>query len=183
MYVALAAASFMPGVSLQTNAVFQCVLHISVIAGAIAYVYFAEMIYRISGTEARMALIFAVMFAVPVLLGRGAGIYAISNASLAGGALNFYGDVSVSRAVEMLSWTVLFPLSMLGLSRVFYKEKQRLLSVLCALSALFCFAAFPSLMFPGAVFFWLGMLGWGVLFVLAVLVYLVKAAGKSGESA
>lgn len=183
LYVALAAASFAPGVDLETNGVFQCAVHIAVMAGAIAYVYFAEMIYRVSGTEARMALIFAALFALPVVLGRGIGIYAISNASLAGGALNFYGTVSVSRTIEMLSWTVLFPISMLGLSRVFRNEKQKLLSVLCLLSAVCCFIAFLSLIFPeAAVFTLIGMTGWGVLFVLVVLVYLVKAVRESGKN-
>lgn len=179
LYVVLAGISFTPVVDLETNAVFQCVLHIAVIAGAIAYVYFAEMIYRVSGTEARMALIFAALFLVPVVLGRGVGIYAISNAPLSGGVLNFYAAVSVSRTVEMLSWTMLFPLSMLGLSRVFYKEKQKLLSILCLLSALCCFAAFLSLIFQDTIFILLGMLGWGALFVLIVFVYLVKAAKKA----
>lgn len=179
LYAALAAASFTSEIQLETNSIFQYVLHISVIAGGIAYVYFAEMIYRISGTEARMALIFAALFAVTVLLGRGVGIYAVSNVSLTGDILNFYGTVSISRTVEMLAWTVLFPLSMLGLSRVFYKEKQKLLSVLCMLSVLCCFAAFLSLISADAIFFWIGMLGWGVLYIAVVLVYLVKAVRKT----
>jgi len=181
LYAALAAVSFMPVVELEANGVFQLALHLAVIAGAIAYVYFTEIVYRVSGAEARMALIFAALFAALVVIGRGVGIYAISNSPLAGGVLNFYAKVSVSMTIEMLSWTVLFPLSMLELARVFFKEKQKLLSALCLLSAICCFTAFLSLVFPEAVFTLIGMLGWGALFILVVLVYLVKAIKKKSQ--
>lgn len=178
IYLALVATTFIYKVDLAADRTFQYLLHVSTIATAIVYIFFAEIIYREEGSPStRMALIFAALFAVPVILGRGIGIYAIL--ALPDSIFNFYADVSVSKTIEVVSWTTLFPISMLSLAGVFFKKRERLLSALCVLSALCCFVAFLSLIFPEAVFTLVGMMGWGVLFVLIVLVYLVKAVRES----
>jgi hypothetical protein len=178
-YLAIVAAMFILNIDAAASAAFQYAAHVVTMASAIAYVLFAEAIYR-EDAQARMAFVFSAMFAVPVMIGRGAGIYAISN-GMTDSVYNFYAAASVSRAAEVMSWTTLFPLSMLCLARLFLKKKRRLQGAVCAASAVCCFIGVLSLIFSEAIFSWIGVLGWGALFLIVVLVYLISRAKKTRE--
>ncbi len=175
VYLALVAYTFISGIDLAADKTMQYILHVAVLLSAIAYVLFVDAIYGSSEdkTYARPALIFAAGFSVPVLIGRGIGIAAITSAKLyaADSIFNFYAPVSISMPIEVISWTTLFPLSMLFLGRLFFKEK-RLLGILCFASAICCFIAFLSFFSSSLIFLFIGILGWGILFVLVVIVYL-----------
>lgn len=179
-YMAVVALMFVLNIDAAANGAFQYAAHIVTMASATAYVLFAEAVYREAGERARMAFVFSVMFAVPVMIGRGIGLYAISS-GLGDSAFNFYAAASVSRAIEVTSWTTLFPLSMACFAKLFLSSKERLLGVLCAASAACCFIAFLSLVLPDLIFTWIGVLGWGALFLLVVLVYLISRAKKTRE--
>jgi MFS family permease len=172
VYLGLVAATFVSGIDLAADRTMQYIVHFVVIVTAIVYVLFAEAVCRTEeGRErGRMLLVFAALFCVPVVVGRGLGIYAVS-APLPE-IWNFYGPVSVSRAIEMISWTLLFPLSMLYLARIFFGRKQRLAGVLCVASAACCLTAFASLISPKPVFTMIGVMGWGVLFLVIIILYM-----------
>ena len=175
LYLVFVASTFIFNMDLASNRTMQYIIHFTLIVSVIAYVFFVEMIYRTENNPAdgRMALLFAALFTVPVLAGRSIGLLAISYPELSAPAnlLNFYGTVSVSRAIELTGWTTLFPLSMIYLAKIFYKNQHKFLSLLCLLSAVCCTIAFLSILFPDAILVWIGVLGWGVLFILVIAVY------------
>lgn len=175
VYLALLAATFIFGIDLATDKTMQYMLHVTLILSAFAYVLFVDAIYGSAAdkTHARPALIFAAGFSVPVIIGRGIGLAAITSAELyvPDSLFNFYAPVSISMTIEVISWTTLFPLSMLFLGRLFFKDK-RVLGCLCFASAVCCFVAFLSFFSSSAFFLFIGILGWGVLFLLVAIVYL-----------
>jgi hypothetical protein len=174
-YLVLVMATFASAIDLASNRSMQYALHVIVILSAIAYLLFADAIYQSQAdkTHARPALLFAALFAVPVLLGRGIGLAAISSQVLFSpdSVFNFYAAASISRAVEMTAWTVLFPLSMAFLARLFFRQ-WRFLGGLCALSAACCFIAFFSFFSDSLVWLFIGIAGWGVLFIAVIVVYI-----------
>ena len=177
-YLALLGAVFGTGIDLAADKPMQYALHITVILSAFIYLFFTDMIYRTqeNKADARLALVFAALFTLPVLIGRGIGLLALSDSAWAApdSLLNFYGTgVSLSRSIELLSWTVLFPLSMVFLFKVFLKQKK-LLAWLCLISAACCFIAFISFFSSEALLLWIGVAGWGPLFLLIVIVYLIQ---------
>lgn len=190
LYLALAAASFAPGMNLAGNRPMQYLLHVTVLLSAFAYLLFAELAcseHR-ETVLARLAVTFAGLFTLPIVLGRSLGMWYISLQSpdAALDIFNFYSaGESVSRTMELVSWTVLYPISMLFLGRVFYRSKhrfRRLLLVLSVASSACCFAAFTLLITPDTIFFIVGVLGWGVLLEAILVVYLLgplpRFAGK-----
>lgn len=186
VYLGLVSATFAAGIDLAADRTMQYVLHAAVAAGAFAYVFFADGVYRAEEAKgpARLALLFAAMFAVPVLIGRAVGTAAVASDELSAVMpyLNFYAATSVSRPIEMAAWTTLFPVSMLLLARVFAKGRTgKLLAALCVSAAVCCFMAVFSLVSAAAVFVWVGLLGWGVLFTVIVAVYIIsRRAAKPG---
>lgn len=179
-YLALVTATFIFRIDLAADAAIQYILHFVLIAAAIAYALFVEAIHRAAeNADSRTALMFAALFVVPVIIGRGLGIYALSARMT--DIWNFYGPVSVSRAIEVLSWTTLFPLSVLFLAKLFLSSKERLLGVLCILSAACCFAAFASIISPEPLFTMIGVMGWGALFLAIILLYIIRAKNKGSE--
>ena len=172
IYLALVGATFAFGISLAVHKPMQIVLHITVILSAIAYLLFADALYaaRADKTHARPALLFAALFTVAVIAGRCTGLAALSSGALftPDGVFNFYAAVSLTRSVEMAGWTVLYPLSMLFFSRMFLKERRKTLAVLSGLSALCCLIAFFCFVSPSMVFLYIGLLGWGPLFLAVV---------------
>ena len=176
IYLALVMAMFAFGIDLAADKAMQYALHIAVILSAIAYVLFADAIYAAQEdkSDARPALLFAALFAVPVLAARGIGLAVISSDALFSpdSVFNFYAAASVSRAVEMTGWTVLFPLSMLFFSRMFFKARRKLLGWLCLVSAVCCFIAFLSFVSDNLAFLFIGVAGWGVLFLAVIVAYM-----------
>ena len=187
LYLLLVASAFIFPVDLASGKAMQYALHAAVILTAPAYVLFADAVYGAEGDRGngRPALIFAAMFAVPVLAARGVGIAAISFDELYSPAsvLNFYAPVSVTRTVELAAWTTCFPLSMVFLARVFFRQGARVLAWLCALSAACCFAAFPTLASPSLVFLFIGIMGWGVLFLAVAAGYLALLLRRRARKA
>ena len=172
VYLALVAATFALGINLAADRAMQAVLHIVVILSAIAYVLFADAIYAALAdkTDARPALLFAGLFAVMVIAARCVGLTVVSAEALftPDGLFNFYAPASLIRSVEMAGWTVLYPLSMLFLARLFHKAGRKAAAALAFASALCCFIAFFSLVSPSMVFLFIGLLGWGPLFLAVV---------------
>jgi hypothetical protein len=186
-YLALVASTFIFGIDLAADRIMQYVLHGMIVISVFAWLFFVEMVYRTEADRAngRMALIFAALFTVPVLIGRSIGLAAVSFDALnpPDGVFNFYGSVSVSRTIEVSSWTTLFPLSMVFLAKVFFHKRNRaLLAWTCVLSAVCCFIAFLSVVSTASVFLWIGVLGWGVLFLLVVIIYLCCEARDKKEA-
>ena len=175
VYLALLAATFIFGIDLATDKTMQYMLHVTLILSAFAYVLFVDAIYGSAAdkTHARPALVFAAGFSVPVIIGRGIGLAAITSAKLYApdSLFNFYAPVSISMTIEVISWTTLFPLSMLFLGRLFFKD-NRVLGSLCFASAVCCFFAVLSFFSSSMIFLFVGILGWGVLFLLVAIVYL-----------
>lgn len=181
VYLALVAATFIFQIDLAADKTMQYILHITVILSAFAFLLFVDMIYTQEKNKdsARLALIFAALFTIPVLIGRGLGLAAISlgELNIASDILNFYAGVSVSRTVEMVAWTTFFPLSMLFLAKTFHGQQEKLsraLSVLCLLSAICCFIAFMSIISSNIIYLLIGVLGWGIIALLIVIFYLLK---------
>ncbi len=175
VYLTLIAYTFISGSNLATDKTTQYILHVAVILSAFAYVMFVDAIYASTEdkTHARPALIFAALFSLPVLIGRGIGLAAITSAKLytPDSLFNFYAPASISMTIEVAAWTTLFPLSMLFLGRLFLKERH-VLAGLCFASAVCCFIAFLSFFSSSMVFLFIGITGWGALFLLVVIVYL-----------
>jgi hypothetical protein len=179
LYLALVGVTFIAKIDLATNRNMQFILHITVILSAFAYLFFIEMIYRTEKdiVNGRISLIFSCLFTVPILLGRGIGIMSISQNGLnmINSIFNFYANVSISRTIELISWTTFFPISVLFLARVFYKIKGRIgtiLGGLCILSSICCFIAFMSIISSSVIYVWIGVMGWGLLFILIIIFYI-----------
>ena len=178
LYLALVAAMFIFNIDLAADKTMQAVLHITVILSAFAYLFFVDMIY---GTETdkgngRLALILAALFTVPILIGRGIGIAVISFNELfaVDSIFNFYAAVSITRTIELISWTTFFPLSMLFLAKLFFKKGKKTLCLawLCLFSSICCFIAFMSIISTNMIYLFIGVTGWGILFSLIIIVYL-----------
>lgn len=180
VYMMLVTATFIFNIDLANDKSMQYVLHITVILSAFSYLFFIDMIYStgVDRENGRLALVFAALFTIPILIGRGIGISYITNANsnIGENALNFYASISVSRSIELISWTTLYPLSMLFLSRLFWGMNKRLtaLAWLCLLSSICCFIAFISFFSTNAIYIYIGLLGWGGLFIMVIIAYLVK---------
>lgn len=177
VYLALFGATFALNINLEDCMSMQYALHITVILTAFAYLFFTDLIYRTEEdkTNGRMAFVFGALFTIPVLVGRGIGLAALSNElNNINEVLDFYANVSLSRPIEMISWTTLFPFSVLFLAKVFYSEKKIVLSVLCFVSSLCCFIAFLSFVSTDSIFTFIGVFGWGVLFTIIILLYLIE---------
>lgn len=176
IYLALVVATFAFGINLATDRAMQAVLHFTVILSAIAYVLFADAIYaaRADKADARPALLFAALFAVLVIAARCVGLTIVSTAALymQDGIFNFYAPASLTRTVELAGWTVLYPLSMLFLVRLFKRAGRKVTAALALASALCCFIGFFSFVSPAAVFLYIGLLGWGPLFLAVVIAYM-----------
>lgn len=185
IYLVLVVITFIANIDLAADGNMQYILHITVILSAFAYLLFVEMVYRTENDiiNGRLSLIFSSLFTIPVLLGRGIGILVISHNELntVNNILNFYGNISISRTIEMISWTTLFPLSVLFLARIFYKNKGRIgtiLGGLCLLSSICCFIAFMSIISSSSIYVWIGVLGWGGLFLLIIILYIYRQVKK-----
>lgn len=181
VYLALVGATFAYSIDLEAAKSMQYALHITVILTALAYLFFLDHIYHAEEDKVngRMAFLFGALFAIPVLIGRGIGLAALSNElNNINELLNFYAGVSVSRPIEMISWTTLFPFSMLFLAKVFFCRRNRILGILCAISALCCFIAFLSFVSTDSIFTFIGVFGWGVLFTVIILLYLIEQIRK-----
>jgi small neutral amino acid transporter SnatA (MarC family) len=177
VYLALVGATFILNIDLVTAKGMQYAVHITVILTAFAYLFFLNDIYRAEEdkTNGKMAFLFGALFAIPLLIGRGIGLAALSNEfSNANEMLNFYAGVSVSRPIEMISWTTLFPFSMLFLAKAFFSRRNRILGILCAISAVCSFIAFLSFVSAKPIFTLIGVFGWGILFTIIILIYLLK---------
>lgn len=178
-YLALVMATFILEVDLASNKGVQYALHIVVLLSAVAYLMFADAIYQSQAekSSARPALFFAALFTVPVLIGRGIGLAAMSSQALFSpdSVFNFYAAASISRAIEMTAWTVLFPLSMAFLARLFFRQ-WRFLAALCTLSAACCFIAFLTFFSESVVWLFIGVAGWGVLFLAVIIAYIAARA-------
>jgi hypothetical protein len=180
VYMALVTATFAFNIDLANNKIIQYVLHITVILSAFAYLFFIDMIYStgVDRKNGRLALIFAALFTIPILIGRGIGIAYIGSrdSNIGENILNFYAPISISRSIELLSWTVLYPLSMLFLYRLFrgMNKGAMALAWLCLLSSICCFVAFISFFSTNAIYLYIGLLGWGVLFIMVIITYLIK---------
>ena len=178
LYLVLVASTFIFAIDLANDKTMQYVLHIAVILSALAYLLFVDTIYAAEGDRenGRPALTFAALFTVPVLIGRGIGLAVISFDELfqASSIFNFYAAVSLSRTVELAAWTTLFPLSMVFLAKLFFRQGNgaRGLACLCLLSAICCFIAFMSIVSANLVYLFIGVAGWGFLFVAVIVGYL-----------
>jgi hypothetical protein len=137
------------------------------------------MIYRTENdnVNGRMSFVFSCLFTVPIIIGRGLGLFSISQNGLNAvyDIFNFYNNISISRTIEIISWTTFFPLSILFLARIFNKSKERadkILAGLCMLSSVCCFIGFMTIISSNTVYLWFGLTGWGVLFVLIIIFYI-----------
>ena len=179
VYLVLVASAFIFAIDLASNKTMQYILHITVILSVVAFLLFTDTIYAAEGDQenGRPALIFAAIFTVPILIGRGIGIAAISFDQFyaADSLFNFYAAVSISRTIELVAWTTFFPLSMVFLAKVFFRQgnKARVLAWLCLLSAICCFIAFMTIVSPNLVYLFIGVTGWGILFVAVITGYLI----------
>jgi hypothetical protein len=184
LYIALVASTFIFSMNLAADKTMQYVLHIVVILSAIAYLLFADTIYYAEGDQenGRLALIFAAIFTVPILIGRGIGLAVISYGELfaTDSIFNFYAAASVSRTIELVSWTTFFPLSMIFLAKLFLKQgnKSRIITLLCLLSAICCFIAFMSVLSANTIYLFIGVAGWGILFEAVIFVYLLRQLNR-----
>lgn len=180
-YLILLGFIFISGLNLENNRPVQLITHIVVLLSGFSYLIFAD---QVCGSIkqvafARLALTFAALFTLLITLGRGLGIWYIMlpNPDAGYSLLNFYasGD-SLTRTVELLSWTLFYPFSVLFLGLFLRKSGHRfgrVLLVLSILSAACCFVAFMLLIKPDTIFFIIGATGWGLLFELIILVYFV----------
>lgn len=179
-YLVLVMGMFAFGIDLASDKPVQYALHITVILSAVAYLLFADAIYAREEDKrnARPALIFAALFAVPVLIGRCIGITVISTDAIfaSDSIFNFYAAASVVRPIEMVSWTVLFPLSMVFLSRLFFGKRHGTLGWLCAISAVCCFIAFATFFTDNLLFLFIGVAGWGFLFLAVIIAWIAVTA-------
>ena len=178
LYLVLVASTFIFAIDLAQDKTMQYVLHIIVILSAFAYLLFVDTIYGAEGDRenGRPALTFAALYTVPVLIGRGIGLAVISFDELfaADSMFNFYAAVSLSRTVELIAWTTFFPLSMVFLAKLFFRQGKgaRGLALLCLLSAICCFIAFMTILSANLIYLFIGMAGWGFLFVVVIIGYL-----------
>jgi hypothetical protein len=178
VYLALLAVTFASGIELASDKAMQYILHVDVILSAVAYLLFADTIYKAEKDEenGRLALIFAALFAVPILVGRGIGLAAISVSELSApdSLYNFYAGVSISRTVELVGWTTLFPLSMLFFAKLFFKKRVKYMACLCLLSSVCCFIAFLSIVSSSIIYLFIGVAGWGILFLMVIIAYMSR---------
>jgi hypothetical protein len=186
-YLGIVASTFVFHMDLASDKTMQVILHVTVILSAFAYLLFVDAIYSAEKDEAngRLALLFAALFTLPVAVARGIGLLAISNDTLFSptGILNFYASVSVIRTVEIVGWTTFFPMSMLFLAKLFFRKYHKNCGIawLCLLSAACCFVAFLTIVSPNTVILYIGIAGWGVLFLLVVLAYLIRQVKRMKE--
>ncbi len=155
----------------------QFIIHIVVILSAVIYVFFVKDINHTEHNKncGKVAYIFSILFSALIFIGRFAGISALLTSDPVKSVLNFYGDYSISRNIELLSWTTLFPVSVLFLGVIFIKEGKYgiILSGLCFTSALCCFIAFMCLFSSSFIFFLIGLTGWGALFIMIIIMYII----------
>ncbi|SDO10032.1 hypothetical protein [Acetanaerobacterium elongatum] len=180
-YLILLGLIFCFGLNLENNRTVQLITHLVVLLSGLAYLIFAD---QVCGSvkevpSARLARTFAALFMLLITLGRGLGIWYIMLPSpdAAYSLYNLYaaGD-SLPRTIELISWTIFYPFSVLFLGLFLRKSDYRFgraLFVLSILSAVCCFIAFMLLIKPDTIFFIIGATGWGLLFELIIIVYFV----------
>lgn len=177
LYLILVGVALTPKMELVSNRGMQYCLHITVILSAFIYSFFVNSIYQTENNKisAKLAFIFSCLFTIPIFIGRIAGIIAISSKESTNNVFNFYGNVSISRNIEIVSWTILFPISVLFLASIFYMKGKigAVLGGLCLISAICCFIAFMCLFSSNIIFLMIGLLGWGVLFILIIIMYII----------
>lgn len=179
LYLALVSVPLIGGMDLAAHKAMQYALHITVIVSALAIFFFVDRVYAAEEDKRNggLARIFAALFTLPILIARGIGLAAISDNSLyaADSLFNFYAASSIIRPIELMAWTTFFPFTMLFLSKVFFKAKKAgALAWLCLLSALCCFIAFMTILSPHMLFLFIGILGWGILFIPILILYLLR---------
>jgi hypothetical protein len=187
LYLILVSMTFIFKIDLANDRTMQYILHITVILTAFAYLFFADIIYstEIDKANGRAALILAALFVIPILIGRSIGIVFMSFNTLGpiDSIYNFYAEISISRTIEMISWAMLLPLSMVFLALLFFKkdDKTKLLAWFCLLTAVCCFAAFGSFFSMNSIYLFIGLLGWGLLFLMVVISYMIWLGIKKKE--
>lgn len=180
-YLILLGFIFGSGLNLENNRTVQLITHLVVLLSGFSFLIFADQVCSSvkEVSSARLALTFAALFTLLITLGRSLGIWYIMlpNPDAAYSLYNFYaaGD-SLPRTIELISWTVFYPFSILFLGLFLRKSSHRFgraLFVLSILSAVCCFIAFMLLIKPDTIFFIIGATGWGLLFELIIAVYFI----------
>ncbi len=188
VYLVMLILTFASGINLEGNKAMQYLLHGVVLLTAVSFLLFADQVCAKGNKTiaARLAVIFAALFALLLIIGRGLAVWYISMPvpDPAFAVYNFYSSgESVSRTIELLGWTLLYPTSILLLGFVFRGSRTPFhlpLFYLSVASALCCYAAFGLLIAPAfTLFFIVGATGWGLLLEVIVATYLVGLfAGK-----
>jgi hypothetical protein len=185
LYLILVGITFIVKMDLVSNKGMQFSLHITVILSTIAYLLFVLSIYRTENNKkcGLTAFIFSVLFSILIFIGRSAGILALFSSDVINNDFNFYGDFSISRNIELFSWTTLFPVSVLFLAIIFLKKGKygSLLSGLCFASAICCFIAFMCFFSSNIIFLLIGITGWGALFILIIVMYIIDQVKKEDD--
>lgn len=191
-YLVMLILVFGAGVNLEGNNAMQYLLHGVVLLTAFSFLVFVERVCaeRRETLAARLAVTFASLFALLLIIGRGLAIWVISlpapDAALA--VYNFYASgESVSRTIELLGWTLIYPTAILLLGFVFRGSSHpfRLpLFFMSIASSVCCYAAFGLLIAPSyTLFFVVGAVGWGFLFEAIVVAYCIGLLGRQKEIA
>ena len=181
VYAALLVPLFTPGVDPAKEHSLQYLLHISISLTIIAYFFFVYALYRVEkGNEfIKFSLLFAGLSLTPILIGRCLGIAALAYTEMQPvlHIFNFYGEIPVTRTIELTGWTIFFPFSLSFLARSYFTKDEKLskaIGVLALMAALCCFVGvgtfFTSNMIPLIV----GIMGWGTLFLIMIATYLYK---------
>ena len=182
LYLILVGISLITNMDLVTNKNMQYSLHITVILSAIVYLLFVLNIYHDENKKkyGKAAFAFSILFFALVLTGRFTGIITLFSNNITNSVFNFYGNFSISRNIELVAWTTLFPVSVLFLAAVFWKKGKcgTLLSGLCFASAICCFIGFMSFFSSNIIFLMIGITGWGLLFIMIIIMYIIYQTKK-----
>lgn len=182
LYLILVGIALISKMDLATNKNMQFSLHITVILSSIVFLLFVFNIYRTENNKkyGKAAFVFSILFFAFVLFCRSAGIITLFSSNIAKSIFNFYGNFSISIKIELVSWTTLFPVSVLFLGAVFWKKGKygTLLSGLCFVSAICCFIGFMSFFSSNIIFLMIGITGWGTLFIMIIIMYIIYQAKK-----
>ncbi len=191
-YLVMLILIFGTGINVEGNYAMQYLLHGVVLLTAFSFLVFVEQVcaQRKETLAARLAVIFTAMFSLLLIIGRGLAIWVISlpapAAALA--VFNFYASgESVSRTIELLGWTLIYPTAILLLGFVFRGSSHpfRLpLFFMSIASSVCCYAAFGLLIAPSyTLFFVVGAVGWGFLFEAIVVAYFIGLLGRQKGTA
>lgn len=181
LYTVLLVPLFTPGVDPANEHGLQYLLHVSISLTIVAYFFFIYALYRAEkGNEfLKLSLLFAGLSLIPILIGRCLGIAALSYNEMQPvlHILNFYGEIPVTRTIELIGWTIFFPISLSFLARSYSSKvgrSNKVIGGLALASALCCFVGigifFTSSMIPLII----GIMGWGMLFLVMIAAFLYK---------